>query len=255
MPRGARKRSHSGIYHIMLRGINKQRIFHETADYGNFLGALAYAKEMCGCRVYAWCLMPNHIHLLLKEKPDGETVGQIMKRIGAKYVYWYNLCYERNGPLFQDRFKSEAVDDDGYFLTVLRYIHRNPVKAGIAARLEDYPHSSYTAYLQEAGAGIADTEKLFGFISQEDYVPWHAKDSDKACLDMDEKPAVKRITDEQALKVMAKASGAANTEAFLRLSENMQQKTILKMRKAGAGVRQISRLTGMSPTRVRTWAG
>ena len=254
MPRRARKRSHSGIYHIMLRGINKQRIFHEEADYENFIAALKYAKEICGYQLYAWCLMPNHIHLLMREKPDGETVGQIMKRIGAKYVYWYNLRYERNGPLFQDRFKSEAVDDDGYFLTVLRYIHRNPVKAGITARLEDYPYSSYTAYLKEEGMGLADTEALFRHISRIDYGAWHMRDSGTACLDMDEKPAVKRITDEQALKVMTKASGVGNAEAFIKLPENVQQKAILKMRKSGAGLRQISRLTGMNLARVRKWA-
>jgi REP element-mobilizing transposase RayT len=73
--------------------------------------------------------MGTHVHLLIKE--ETEALGKIMKRIGVRYVYWYNRKYERSGHLFQDRYKSEPVDDDGYFMTVLRYIHQNPRKSGL----------------------------------------------------------------------------------------------------------------------------
>jgi len=87
MPRHARVRSDSGMYHVMLRGINKQRIFHETVDYQCFLDTLRAYRDICGFQLYAWCLMPNHVHLLIRENPLGETISQIMKRIGTKYVY------------------------------------------------------------------------------------------------------------------------------------------------------------------------
>ena len=91
--------------------------------------------------------MGNHVHLLIKE--GKETLSNTMKRIGASYVYWYNWQYNRKGHLFQDRFKSEAVEDDAYFLMVLRYIHQNPLKAGLTNDIASYKWSSYKEYMTE----------------------------------------------------------------------------------------------------------
>ena len=112
-----------------MRGINRQNIFEEEDDYERFLDILKACKSKSDCKLYAYCLMGNHFHLLLKvEKEDLEM---IIKRLAGSYVYWYNLKYRRCGHLFQDRFISEAVETDPYLLTVIRYIHHNPVKAGI----------------------------------------------------------------------------------------------------------------------------
>ena len=128
MPRTARTKSESGIYHVMLRGINQQVIFKDEEDNRKFLEVLNDCKAVSGYKLFAYCLMGNHIHLLIKvEKEDLE---QIFKRIGGRFVYWYNGKYSRGGHLFQDRYKSEPVETDEYFLAVLRYIHQNPVKAG-----------------------------------------------------------------------------------------------------------------------------
>ena len=89
-------------------------------------------------------------------KPEKEPLEQIFKRIGGRFIYWYNSKYQRTGHLFQDRFKSELLEDDVYFSTVLRYIHQNPVKAGICKKPEDYKYSSYREYIQVAD--VADTE-------------------------------------------------------------------------------------------------
>ena len=136
MPRQARRLSESGIYHIMLRGINRQQIFEDPEDYDKFIDVLKACKEVSGFEIYAYCLMGNHIHLLIK--PDKEPLELIFKRIGSRYVYWYNWKYNRTGHLFQDRFKSEPVDSDEYFLTVLRYIHCNPVKSGLTDDIFTY---------------------------------------------------------------------------------------------------------------------
>ena len=79
--------------------------------------------------LYAYCLMSNHIHLLIRERED--TIGMAIKRIASSYVYYYNHKYSRDGHLFRERFKSEPVNDMAYFVILLRYIHQNPVKAGI----------------------------------------------------------------------------------------------------------------------------
>ena len=144
--------SKSNIYHIMLRGINRQQIFLDEEDHRHFLEVLEQCREISEFRLYAYCLMGNHIHLLLHA--DGEPLEQVMKRIGTRYVVWYNNKYARTGHLFQDRYKSEPVQDNGYFLTVLRYILNNPVKAGICRKTEDYPWSSASDYY--SGDGITD---------------------------------------------------------------------------------------------------
>ena len=137
----------------MLRGINRQQIFEEAEDCYKFLAILKEYKEICGYRVYAYCLMGNHIHLLLKE--GTEPLEQVFKRLCGKFVYWYNAKYQRTGHLFQDRFKSEPVDTQEYLQTVIRYIHQNPVKAGICKKISEYAYSSYAAYF--AAEGFVDT--------------------------------------------------------------------------------------------------
>ena len=147
MPRQARKKSQTGIYHIMLRGINGHQIFVDSEDYEKFLEILKDCKAISEFEIFAYCLMSNHIHLLLKEVK--EPIEQIMKRIATRFVYWYNIKYQRAGHLFQDRFKSEPVENDEYFLTVIRYIHQNPVKAGICKKPQDYNYSSYNEFFRK----------------------------------------------------------------------------------------------------------
>ncbi|MGV8145864.1 MAG: transposase [Alkaliphilus sp.] len=95
MPRAARRRSKSGIYHIVLRGVNKQRIFEDDEDAENFLQTIGFYKEKSEYKIYDYCLMGNHIHLLIKEVD--EEFGISMRRIGASYVYWYNWKHQRSG--------------------------------------------------------------------------------------------------------------------------------------------------------------
>ena len=145
MPRTARKISKTGIYHLVLRGINRQTIFEEDEDAIKFLDTLQRYQKECDFEIYAYCLMGNHIHLLVKE--GKEKIGQTMKRIGVSYVYWYNYKYDRSGHLFQGRYKSEVVEDDSYLLVVFRYIHQNHLKAKMVKDIEDYQWSSYHEYM------------------------------------------------------------------------------------------------------------
>lgn len=188
MPRSTRPKSQTGIYHVMLRGINRQQIFIDDEDKERFVETVKrFKKESC-YEVYAYCLMNNHVHLLLKE--SSESIGQVMKRICGSYVYWYNRKYGRIGHLFQERFRSEAVEDQEYFLTVFRYIHQNPLKAGVSQSLEKWEWSSYHDYFGRR-AFIADTgfilelfskdlntarQQLLGFINA---------DSEDKCMDLD----------------------------------------------------------------------
>ena len=153
MPRTQRVISGTGIYHIMMRGINHQDIFHDSADYNYFLSVMRRTRlkkhtdnRVIGynCNYYAYCLMSNHIHLLIQEGLD--TVSNIVKRITISYVYYYNHKYQRDGHLFKERFRSEPVNDMAYFTMLLRYIHRNPVEAQLVEKVADYPFSSWAEY-------------------------------------------------------------------------------------------------------------
>jgi REP element-mobilizing transposase RayT len=146
MPRSARKESGCGIYHVMMRGVNRQAIFDDDEDCRRFMDILAdlpFQHDDDGrllpirtCVIYAWCLMMNHLHLLVMEK--NWKIAEVIKSLASSYVYYYNKKNERIGHLFQERFKSEPCNDMEYFTTLLRYIHQNPVKAGIVEDAADY---------------------------------------------------------------------------------------------------------------------
>lgn len=114
------------------------------------------------CYLYGWSLMGNHVHLLLKEAD--EPIGDVMKRISSSYVYYYNHKYDRVGHLFQERFKSQPVEDWGYFLTLLRYIHQNPLKPHLVEDLKDYRWSSWNEFLRRCEQPFTSTQVVLSRI-------------------------------------------------------------------------------------------
>lgn len=248
MPRRARKQAESGIYHVMLRGIDRQRIFEEAQDYLTFLDILQEYRTVCGFRLYAYCLMGNHVHLLIKV--EQEPLESIFKRIAGRYVYWYNVKYQRVGHLFQDRFKSEPVEDDGYFLTVLRYIHQNPVKAKLCALPGDYCYSSYSSYL--GGSELVDTDFALGMLPKEEFVRYNNEPNQDNCLEITTTPR-RAVTDEQAQRIMEKITGCRTITEIQSTEEKKKIRGIQKMHEKGVSIRQICRITGISKGLVEKW--
>ena len=239
MPRQARKPSSTRIYHIMLRGINRQQIFEDTEDRAQFVETLLKYKDICGYSIYAYCLMGNHIHILIKE--GQENLTQIFKRIAGSYVYWYNWKYHRCGHLFQDRFKSEPVEDDGYLLTVLRYIHQNPVKAGLCKTAEEYAYSSMNEYLGQPT--LSDTEFILSMLPDEEFIDFHRQENDDKCLEVEDQH---RMTDAEAQQLIFKISKCKNIADFQKLDTEKRNSCIRKLHENGMSIRQISRLTGLT---------
>lgn len=230
----------------MLRGINQQQIFEEAEDYQKFLEVLKDCKEISEFELYAYCLMGNHVHMLIKE--NKEPIEQIVKRIGSRFVYWYNVKYGRKGHLFQDRYKSEPVEEQLYFDTVLVYIHRNPIKAGICKKPGDYQYSSYNEYIGKPV--IADTGYVFGYWNPEQFVSYNEEDVTTQCLDITEGETV-RVTDEEAKDIIKRVSRCENVSEFQALDIKKRDKCLKKLRERGLSIRQISRLTGVSFNIVR----
>ncbi|MCR5784355.1 MAG: transposase [Eubacterium sp.] len=240
MPRTRRAQSGSGIYHVVLRGINRQKIFEDNEDYERYLYTLKKYQEVSGYTLYAYCLMPNHIHLLIKE--GDEDLGKVFRRVGSSFVYWYNLKYNRIGHLFQDRFKSEVVEDDSYLLTVIRYIHRNPVKAGICNEPEEYRYSSYALYESEP---LIDSSLIFSMISREEFEHYQHISNEDSCLEL-EVNGKRRLRDGEAKKIMIEQYQCADTCEFGNFDKETQGNIIRTLLAEGGTLHQISRVTGAS---------
>ena len=246
MPRTARKASLSNIYHVMMRGVNRQPIFENDGDRLHFMSVLKECKEKSGFRLHAFCLMPNHLHFLIE--PAGEPLDLVFRRIGIRYAVWYNRKHQRAGHLFQDRFRSENVENDRYYMTVLRYILQNPMKAGLESRLGTYRWSSYLAYEKGTGS-LTDTQyaaELFGNReSLIDFVRMGNED-----IVMDETDPEWPLQDDDAKTIMEQITGCSATEEFRRLDRQLRNEYIRRMYAEKLSIGQIARLAGFSKSTV-----
>jgi len=144
MPRQARIKGGFSIYHIIQRGNERKSLFLSDNDRSQFIETLERMKKKYNFLLYAYCLMDNHVHLLIGD--NGNDISRLIKSINISYAHYFNRTYRRCGHLFQDRFRSELVDNDRYLLEVSRYIHNNPVRAGIVKEPPEYRWSSYNIY-------------------------------------------------------------------------------------------------------------
>ena len=141
MPRMGRAVLPDYPHHIIQRGHNRQVVFAEAGDFERYLETLADFKDIYGVKVYAWCLMTNHVHLLVAPE-NMAGLGQLMKRLAGRQTRYHNRLEGRTGTLWESRYKSSPVDSDGYLLACARYIELNPVRARMVALPEEYPWSS-----------------------------------------------------------------------------------------------------------------
>ena len=152
MARPPRLHVPEGLYHVLARGNNRQRIFRQPADYGFYLSRLARLLPRTETRCYAYCLMPNHVHLLLE--PGSRPLSQIMQPLQLSYSLYFNRQYRHVGHVFQGRYTAILCERDGYLLELVRYLHLNPVRAGIAKRPDAWIWSSHRAYLKGTGSPV-----------------------------------------------------------------------------------------------------
>lgn len=321
MPRQARQKSKSGIYHVMLRGNNRATIFHDDEDCARFLEDLRkclpgdvdagvdaeggqtgvespqWGQSLCPtCGVkngqsplpallYAYCLMGNHVHLLLRE--GSEDISRMMKRVGIRFASFYKWKYQYSGHVFQDRFRSEPVNDDKYFLAVYRYIVLNPVKAGLAGEIGDYRWCSYRA----AGRDFAGRDGSFlPRAWDEKTVPpasdprWglsirHAAGGTEGLspapgdsafpvditpeqleafirsVQPELHPFRERISDREAEAVLRQITGLDSAAAFVRLPKPELRRLIPLLYDNDLSIPQIARLTGIAKSNIARYLG
>jgi hypothetical protein len=177
-------------------------------------------------------------------------VGETIKRIASSYVYYYNRKYGRDGHLFKERFKSEPVNDMAYFTLLLRYIHQNPVKAGIVEKVKDYEFSSWGEYDGTVEpvfqiCGVNTVLNRITFMELEEWVN-EPLDDDVCCLDNDNERPRLRLSDDQVWQEIIKIAGVTCSSDFQKIDKTKQREALGLLRELGASVRQLERLTGIS---------
>ena len=161
MPRMGRVVLANYPHHVMQRGHNRQVVFAEEADYEYFLATLREWKEAYGVKVYAYCLMTNHVHLVLEPPDEVAMLGRLMKRLAGRQTRYANRLEGRRGTLWESRYKSSAIQTDKYLLACCRYVELNPVRARMVDGPEKYRWSSYRSRMGEGKEAWLDSDPCF----------------------------------------------------------------------------------------------
>jgi len=165
MPRKARIDAPGALHHIIVRGINRRKIFYDDADRDDFLNRLGDILSDSKTPCFAWALMTNHFHILLRTATV--PISTVMRRLLTGYAISFNRRHRRHGHLFQNRYKSILCQEDPYLLELVRYIHLNPLRAGIAKGVKElnrYPYCGHYALMGKTEAGFQDVDYVLGLF-------------------------------------------------------------------------------------------
>jgi REP element-mobilizing transposase RayT len=243
MPRSARVKSATDIYHVMLRGINQTQLFYDDEDRHVFMDRLRRYKDKCEFAIYAYCLMGNHVHLLVKEGAIDMSI--IIKKLTLSYSHWFNIKYDRSGFLFHGRYKREAVENDEYLLSVVRYIHNNPVKIGEEITF----WSSYNEYAKKPH--LVNTSLVLGMFSENERqarklfseFSFYKTELDETVLDV---RAPTRLKDADAIIKIKKIAKVNSCLDLLEIDKTERNRLLALLKGNGITIRQLSRLTGIN---------
>jgi len=175
MPRKSRIDATGALHHIMVRGIERRKVFRSDTDRDQFLERLGTVLLETKTTCFAWALIPNHFHLLLRTGPV--PISIVMRRLLTGYALWFNRTHHRQGHLFQNRFKSVLCQEDIYLLELVRYIHLNPIRAGIVqdmGELSRYPYSGHSVLMGKVKKSWQDTDDVLGMFGEKTGPARHA---------------------------------------------------------------------------------
>lgn len=248
MPRKARKAAASGVYHVMVRGIDKMQLFIDDADNVQYLCFLNFCQND-KFKILAYCLMGNHVHLLVHtDKQSSEHMEAAMRSIGIRYAAYYNRKYNRVGPIFQGRFASQVVESVGYFLRVLRYIHNNPAAAGMVTDLGSYVWSSYIDYFgtRTSCLCMVHTGYALQLRTQDWLLHWHTQKETNRLGFLDVDTSKKHPPDEEVKAMIFQLADCQPCDLQLMPAEKQASVFAALYYEEGARIAQLSRLTGVA---------
>ena len=237
MPRLPRIESKTGFYHVMLRGNARQILFESDADRLAFLHYLDRAIDEPDYALIAWCLMDNHVHLLVYD-PEGKT-AVVVKRFATSYAMRFNRRADRVGHVFQGRYRCQPIDSERQLLEVVRYIHNNPVEAGVCAA-RDYPWSSYSEYVGDSVR--CETEPVLEMLGGPTAFESFCAEKTTCAY---EPVFGKRPTEEQLIEVARSLLDVDDPSMVKTLPIGERNLLLLRLRDGGFSIRQTERVTGV----------
>lgn len=237
MPRTSRIRSESGFYHVILRGNGKQLLFENDEDRVRFLTSLRDKTQAGGISVIAWCLMSNHIHLLLDDPQN--NLSHAMHALAAAHARHFNDASGHVGAVFQGRFTSVPIKDNEQLLQVVRYIHDNPEKAWIAPARE-YRWSSYREYL--SGAHLINDKLVLELIGGREHFEEFSRSERYSGYYV---RSGKRVSDDDAMLAARSVLGDVAPTGLKGMAKAERDDALRALRQAGLTRKQIERLTGI----------
>lgn len=251
MPRKCRCLSKSKIYHVMVRGNEKKSIFVDDEDRYKFISIIRDKKENNEYLIYAFCLMDNHVHMIIKEEID--SISRIMRRINTSYAYYFNKKYDRVGHVFQDRFKSEEIESERHLLAAIRYVHNNPVKAKMVKEPSEFIWSSYNSYIDKGSYknNIISKEEILGYFSSNIgaaialFVKYSMENAEEVFIDYQEVEAI--INKYNAGAFIGVFLKEIDCERVELLEKNQKKELILQLKKkSNLSTRQIAAMLGVN---------
>lgn len=241
MPRRERVKPNSKIYHVMCRALNKQVLFDEEEDFLFYLNLIKKNSVKENIKIYAYCLMTNHVHIMIKDIDDNLNI--YMKGINVAYAKYYNKKYGRTGYVFNDRFHSEPIEKNKYFLTCMRYIHQNPVKAMICAKTYDYKFSSIHAYRSDKGnyLELVDTKYILDKFDKKEFLKWTEANNNDRCMDV----MCNKMSDGEVSKLLYDTIGVKGKREYLQKTEAEKVLAVLKLLDFSIPMMQLARVSGI----------
>ena len=245
MTHTARKRSESAFYHVVTKGSGGQIIFEDERDRARYLDILCDAVDAFGIEVHAYCLMSNHVHLLIRDREN--ELSAFMKRLNERYAMYFAKKASRVGSVFQTPFWSEAVEDDSYYLSALRYIHANPEPAGICAAA-DYVWSSYRAYLGEPS--FVTTELALELLGGVGKFAGFSTHGGRYALPFPRSKLQRHLSPDECWRVACEIVGKDVLSSMRQMKQRDRLPHIERLLAAGFTEREICRLTGLGKNTV-----
>ena len=246
MSKYLREFSNSKIYHIIIKGIDEGTIFYDDEDRNVFLNKLKITKKKFIYKILAYCLMSNHVHLVISI--ENENLSKGIQSIIIRYASYFNKKYDRKGPFVQNRFNSKKVENQRYFLEVCRYVHRNPEKAGIE-KTENYKWSSYHEYIEKES--IIDKKMLMHYLGNDinSFTKYTTKNETRQEINkLAEYEMIRKLNDDTVIKIILDKLNFNSVDEiinYFKQKENHEKIKILKEIQ-GTNVTQIGRIIRVS---------
>ncbi len=246
MSKYLREFSNSKIYHIIIKGIDEGTIFYDDEDRNVFLNKLKITKKKFNYLIFAYCLMNNHVHIVLSI--ENEQLSRGIQSLIIRYASYFNKKYDRKGPFVQNRFNSKKVENQRYFLEVCRYVHRNPEKAGIE-ETNKYKWSSYHEYIGKEV--IIDKKILMYYLNNniDNFIKYTNKyESRQEINKVAEFEMIRKLNDDIVIKIILEKMKFSSVDEIINYFKNEKNYEKIKNLKdiQGSNITQISRIIRVS---------